>query len=71
MRSIVFTVNDTDLVWVWVANAVCTLTFHDSTIESEELWELTHVVVAALVQSAELSSAFTFFMSIDINARVL
>jgi hypothetical protein len=71
MHAIVFTVNDTDLVWVWVANAVCTLTFHDSTIESEELWELTHVVVAALVKSTELSSTFTIFVRIDINVCVL
>jgi hypothetical protein len=70
MHSIIFTVNDTDLVWVWVTNAVRTLSFHNPTIESEELWELTHVVVAALVEGTELSSAFTFFMRIDINARV-
>jgi hypothetical protein len=54
VRAIVLAINNANVVWVWVADAVAANTFHNATIKTVKLFETSHVVICTVVDSANL-----------------
>lgn len=52
MGSIIGAVGDTDVIWIWVTDAMSADTLHDPTVASPVLGPLDHVVVRELVDRA-------------------
>jgi hypothetical protein len=72
VHTIVRSIDNTDIIWVWVAYTMAADTLHNTTIKAVELFEVAHVVVCAIVDRTSLRThTLVFFVSSQINLRVL